>query len=170
MRAHLALPVMLLALACRPSPSAEAPARGEDGDNQADPAQGDVHGDGDVERPPRPESSIYRGELTRATRDGSPAYLLAQLGPEPYRPQGRFEGWVITRLWPEDPELCAPGCDLQVGDVLLSVNGSTLESPEALSALLERMDSLKSIDVRGIRAGEYYERSYAILADPPVAE
>ncbi len=72
---------------------------------------------------------------------------------------------MITRVWPGDPQLCAAGCDVRVGDIILSVNGSKLETPEQLSNALADLDALDSIDVTGIRDGEFYARSYPILAD-----
>jgi S1-C subfamily serine protease len=122
------------------------------------------------EGPPRPAGAIFHGELVRATQGGSAAYLMSQIGPEAYRPQGRFEGWMITRVWPGDPKLCAPGCDLRPGDVILSVNGSKLETPEELSNLLGRIDQLESIDLTGIRDGEFFERSHPVLPDPALPD
>ncbi len=116
--------------------------------------------------PNRPAGAIYRSELRRATHDGNAPYLLSQLRPEPYRPQGRFEGWVITSVFPADPELCAHGCDLRAGDIILSVNGSSMQRPEELSEALERLDQVEALEIRGIRDGQYYERSYPILSDP----
>ena len=163
MRLRSILPLAVLLLGCRTAPdthsrpdepSTDASA-GSDGATASEP-----------ERAPRPEGAIYRSELVRATQGGSASYLLSQLGPEPYRPQGRFEGWVVTRVWPGDPELCAPGCDLKPGDILLSVNGSKLETPEQLSNMVARIDELESIDLVGIRGGEFFERSHPVLSDP----
>lgn len=166
MRLRSVLPLAVLLLGCRTAPETqpqpdqpliEEPT--ESGGSTSEP-----------EAPPRPAGAIYRSEIVRATQGGSAAYLMSQLSPEPYRPQGRFEGWVITRVWPGDPELCAPGCDLQPGDVLLSVNGSKLETPEQLSNLLGRIDELESIDLVGIRGGEFFERSHPVLPDPTPPE
>ena len=153
-----------LLTACRPPSDTDATAQAPEAGAAAEheqPSEPEAQTPAD-----RPEGSIYRSELVRATQNGTPAYLLGQLAPEPYRPQGRFEGWVITRVWPGDPDLCQPGCDLYPGDVILSVNGSRLETPEALSAMLERLIEFESIDVSGIRNGEFFERSYPILSDP----
>jgi type II secretory pathway component PulC len=166
MRPRSVLPLVVLLMGCRTAPDTqprpdrpliEQPA--ESGNSTPKP-----------EGPPRPAGAIYRSEIIRATQGGSAAYLMSQLAPEPYRPQGRFEGWVVTRVWPGDPELCAPGCDLAPGDVLLSVNGSKLDTPEQLSNLLGRIDELESIDLVGIRGGEFFERSYPVLPDPALPE
>ena len=162
----LVLIFALAAVACRPPSDADSPP------NEAVPDEHEANeaDEGKQASTPRPENSIYRSEIVRATQGGSPAYLLAQLSPEPYRPQGRFEGWVITRVWPSDTDLCAPGCDLYPGDIIMTVNGSRLETPESLSALLERMIEFETIEVSGIRNGEFYEHSYAILPDPALPD
>ena len=54
--------------------------------------------------------------------------------------------------------------------MILSVNGSKLETPEQLSNLLADLDALDSIDLTGIRNGEFFERSHAILPDPALPE
>lgn len=166
MRLRSVLPLTVLLLGCKTAPDTQT--------RRDQPLIEEPTASGretpEPEGPPRPAGAIYRSEVVRATQGGSAAYLMSQLGPEPYRPQGRFEGWVVTRVWPGDPELCAPGCDLEPGDVLLSVNGSKLETPEQLSNLLGRIDELESIDLVGIRGGEFFERSHPVLPDPALPE
>lgn len=137
----------------------EGPASELDDEEQAATAPNPA----DPTREPRPEGVIYRSELARATHGGRPGYLLGQLQPEPYRPRGSREGWVITTVFPKDPDLCMPGCDLFPGDVLLTVNGSPLERPEQLSALMEKLATADKLDVRLVRDGKLHERSYAIV-------
>lgn len=160
MRLRSLAPLFVLsALGCRPTAVHEAP------DSQtSSPGPVDRAADRDA-HPDRPPGAIYRDELVRATQGGSAPYLLGQLAPEPYNPQGRFEGWIITRVWPGDPGLCSP-CDLRVGDIILSVNGSKLATPEQLSNLLAEFDTIERIDVTGIRDRRFFERSYPILPDP----
>ena len=167
------LSLVMLTAGCRPNPEASDPSSahsldaGKDTDAHAVGEEPSAIEDGpQPDDRPRPTGAIFRDELRRATKDGSAAYLLSALDPEPYRPQGRFEGWVITRLWPQDPQLCAPGCDLYVGDIILSVNGSRLQTPEELSNMLERLEEIDQLDVRGIREGQYFERSFPIVAAP----
>ncbi len=162
MRPRSILPLAVLLLGCRTAPDTHSP---PDQPTTGAPVASDADAP-EPERAPRPAGAIYRSEVVRATQGGSAAYLMAQLGPEPYRPQGQFEGWVVTRVWPNDPDLCAPGCDLAPGDILLSVNGSKLETPEQLSNLLGRIDELESIDLVGIRGGQFFERSHPVLPDP----
>jgi type II secretory pathway component PulC len=166
MRSRSVLLLGLLLLGCRTAPETHSQS---DQPLIEEPAEPDSSTP-EPELPPRPAGAVYRSEVVRATQGGSAAYLMSQLGPEPYRPQGRFEGWVVTRVWPSDPELCAPGCDLKPGDILLSVNGSKLATPEELSNLLGRIDELESIDLVGIRGGEFFERSHPVLPDPALPE
>ena len=171
MRARSVSLLVLLTLGCRPSGGTDAtPEQASDAAIADAPHERADEPEPADEGPPRPEGAIYRSELVRATQGGAPSYLLAQLGPEPYRPQGRFEGWVITRVWPGDPQLCAPGCDLRRGDVILSVNGSKLQTPEELSNMLAHIDELESIEVTGMRDGAFFERSHPILPDPALPQ
>jgi S1-C subfamily serine protease len=114
----------------------------------------------------RPPATIYRQELRRATERG-PAYVLRQLGPEPFRHHGTWVGWEITRLWPDDPTVCAPGCDVELGDVILSVNGSTLETPQAFAEALEALPKADRLVVHSLREGKRRERSYRIVDGAP---
>ena len=66
-------------------------------------------------------------------------------------------------MFPDDPELCAPGCDLAVGDVILRVNGDRLETPTAFVALLERLDQLGTLEVTRLRDGEASSVTYTIV-------
>jgi S1-C subfamily serine protease len=114
---------------------------------------------------PRPPGAIFRDELQRATGPG-PAYLLRQLGPEPFRHDGHFIGWEITQLFPDDPELCAPGCDLAIGDVILGVNGHRLQTPQDLSDAFEALPGWTRLDVQSLRDGQRRHVTYTVLDDP----
>jgi hypothetical protein len=158
--------LLALVLACRHEPDVEPPFGHDEGDERDERLIDEGAEAGAESEPARPPGAIWRSELRRATQDGSAAYLLGQLRPEPYRPQGRFEGWIIGAVWPGDPELCAPGCDLQIGDVILGVNGSKLEHPEDLADMMSKLETLETLELRGLRDGQYFERSHPILADP----
>jgi hypothetical protein len=114
---------------------------------------------------PRPARAIFRDELQRATGPG-PAYLLRQLGPEPFRHDGHFIGWEITQLFPDDPELCAPGCDLALGDVVLAVNGHRLHTPQDLSDALQALPGWTQLHVQSLRDGQRRDVTYTVIDDP----
>lgn len=112
---------------------------------------------------PRPARTIFRSELERALARG-PGYLMAQLGPEPFRLDGQFVGWEITRVFPDDPDLCE-SCDLHVGDVILSVAGDPLQTPQALTGLLERLPTLPVLEVTRLRDQQREEVRYSLVED-----
>jgi type II secretory pathway component PulC len=114
-------------------------------------------------KPPRPPNTIFRSEVERAL-SGGPAYLLDQLGPEPYRVEGKFVGWEITRLFPDDPGLCDP-CDLAIGDVIVEVNGDRLETPDAFAAMVGKAPKLESLVVRSLRDQQRRVVKYSIAED-----
>ncbi|MCR9164811.1 MAG: hypothetical protein ACE37F_15030 [Nannocystaceae bacterium] len=98
----------------------------------------------------RPPSTIFRSEIERALARG-PGYLLYELGPEPFRLSGTFVGWEITRVFPDEPGLCDEGCDLMVGDIILSINGDRLETPQALSNMIDALPSTDTLTIKSIR-------------------
>jgi S1-C subfamily serine protease len=110
----------------------------------------------------RPDDTIFRDELVRATNNGSAAYLLRALQLEVYRPNGRFIGWRVGSTWPDDPSLCTRRCDLQEGDIILTVNGRPVERPEQLSALMENLATMERLEIQMIRDGTLRKRSFAV--------
>lgn len=110
----------------------------------------------------RPPHTIYRSEVKRALARG-PGYLLAQLGPEPFRMHGRFVGWEITRVFPDEPDLCRPRCDLAIGDIILSVNGDRLETPTAFSNMVQRLPELETLEVKSLRNEKRRIVTYTIV-------
>jgi len=171
---HLALPLLLI-VSCRAGGSAAPPdmADFESDAPEMTPVETDpaAHQAEDAEpvsapreRAPRPPQTIYRSELVRATSFG-PAYLLREVAPEPFRHAGRFVGWEVTQFFPDDPALCSPGCDMQVGDVILSVNGSRLETPQQLSDEFEKIPERAELRVVSLRGETRRRITYKIIED-----
>ncbi len=113
----------------------------------------------------RPARTIYRVELDRALARG-PGWLLGQLDPTPMRKDGHFVGWQIGEVFPDAPDLCPPGCDLLPGDVILAVQGDALKTPQALEAMIARLDALTSLEVDRVRDGTRERVRYAIVDGP----
>jgi len=161
-----ALPIVLFvaAAACRREPSSTP-------EPEPTPAPEAAPVDTTDEAPPeapvattidRPPATIFRIELDRVLARG-PGWLLGQLAPEPYREDGRFVGWRIGAVFPDAPELCtALGCDLREGDVIVSVQGDRLQTPQALTAMIERIDGFDALTVDRIRDGERRKVVYRI--------
>lgn len=152
---------VLLGLACRPvpatPPATEAPASPVPPVKEATLPAPDV-----APAEPRPPLVVYRSEVDRALARG-PGYLLAQLGPEPFRVGGHVVGWTITRVFPDEPPLAA--CDLKPGDVVLSVNGDRLATPTALSSLIERLPELDTLEVQRLRHDQREVIRYTLVED-----
>ncbi len=110
----------------------------------------------------RPPGTIFRSEIEHALSRG-PGYLLYELGPEPFRLSGKFVGWEITKVFPDEPDLCADGCDLLPGDIILSVNGDRLETPQALSNMVEALPSTSKLVVKSIRNEKRRTSTYTLL-------
>lgn len=173
-RRPLALALVLLAVACtrrsppsrppehEPPPAAKAEPRAPEPapDDAAEPAGGDA-----VPQDTTPPGTIAREDLERALSHG-PGWLLRELAPEAERADGRFVGWRIGAVFPDAPELCAGGCDLRTGDVIVSVEGDKLETPTALQRLFERADELSVLHVVRIRDGQREQLAFHIVARP----
>lgn len=158
---------MLVVAACaRPSaPPTAAPNEGSESprgaaDTTSEPPD-EASALADDERSFRPPGTIFRSEIDRALARG-PGYLLYELGPEPYRMSGRFVGWEITRVFPDEPGLCTDGCDLMVGDIILSVNGDRLETPQAFSNMIDALPRLEALTIKSIRDEQRRVVTYAL--------
>lgn len=151
-----------------PARSVESKAPSDDGEQTQPPAVvSELDGVGpDMQEAAvdRPAQTIYRSELSRALLRG-PGYLLYQLGPEPFRASGKFIGWQITHVFPDDPQLCAPGCDLFPGDIILGINGDSLETPQAFSKFIEKLPSTRTLRVSSLRNERRRVVTYTIVDD-----
>lgn len=130
-----------------------------DGDWGADPSAEPLGQQGPVRAP----GTLFRSDLLRATGDKKPGYLMRELSPQPFRPDGRFRGWILDKVWPDDPQICGPGCDVMPGDIILSVNGRIIARPEHLSDLMETVDNMTRLEVKLIRNNELVELGYDIV-------
>jgi hypothetical protein len=171
MSSRFALTFAALTCACanRTTPPADEPtdadrhAGTDDWTQPTEPLERDDPGTSSIE--PTPAGTIAWQHVDLVTGRG-PGWLLGQLGPEPYRPRGRFEGWRITAVFPDAPELCDGGCDLQPGDVILAVEGDKLETPTAYSAMFERAPTLAALRVVRVRGGVREDITYRITPRP----
>jgi type II secretory pathway component PulC len=159
-----------LLLACGPTQGpSTAPSDDADGDimpasmqaEWSDPPTSQTAAPTDRSRPPR---TVFRSEIDRATGRG-PAYFLRQLAPEPFRHHGVFVGWEVTALFPDDPGLCGMECGIALGDVILSVNGSRLETPQQLSDAFTDLPDQTRLVVHSLREGKRREVTYTIVDD-----
>lgn len=169
------LAVMLLGCpSSTPQPESQPPGEDEPGQRDPDDPAVTESGESAVAASAEPNAVersgvLTRDELRRATRNSSAAYVMSQLRPVAHRPDGRFAGWKISTVFPDDPDLCPSGCDIEAGDIVLNVNGSPLERPEHLSALMDSVATMTELQVVLRRNGKIQRLSYQITDGPPRA-
>lgn len=111
---------------------------------------------------PHPPGTILQSELF-SILDTSPGVFLSHVDAEPRLVGGRFAGWVIRRFFADDARFV--DSPLRPGDIVLRVNGSTLERPDQLGALWTRLRAAPALEVEINRAGVVTVWRWPIVAD-----
>ena len=105
--------------------------------------------------PRRRTGEIQRAELERVLQAG-PGRLLARVRVKANVTGKRFNGWEVVRIpW--------PSVDLVAGDVVLAVNGRTLEHPLELKVLWDDLRKANAIAVEVDRKGEKFALTFDIV-------
>lgn len=73
---------------------------------------------------------------------------------------GHFLGWKLLALFPERPDVRVRG--LQTGDVLLRVNGASVERPEAFKAIWDTLRNADELTLEIERGGQQTKVHYKI--------
>ena len=94
--------------------------------------------------------AIPRRELVRVL-DAQPGMFLQHVTPEPRFVRGRFYGWRLAAFFPGDARFS--GVDLRAGDIILRVNGSSVERPEQLIDVWQSLRRAKELVVEIDRNG-----------------
>lgn len=85
-----------------------------------------------VESPPAPTTTGSDGTIVRrdlvAVLDGGLGRFLQGVTTEPHLQHGRFVGFRVVRLYPDDPRFAS--LPLQPGDTVTRINGMSIERPE----------------------------------------
>jgi len=97
-----------------------------------------------------PPGTITRGELVRVL-DAAPGMFLQHVDSEPRFSGGHFHGWRLVTFFPGDARF--RGVDLRAGDVVVRVNGNTVERPEQLLQLWQALRTASELVVDVERAG-----------------
>jgi hypothetical protein len=111
------------------------------------------------EGPKRRFGVIPRTELTRVL-DGAPGRFLQHVSSEPRFRSGRFAGWKLVAFFPGDDRFST--VDLRAGDVVLRVNGSSIERPEHLIKIWDALRSSRELVVDVEREGIAHTLRYTI--------
>ncbi|MFO8071195.1 MAG: hypothetical protein R6V85_04895 [Polyangia bacterium] len=102
--------------------------------------------------------SIRRAELDEVL-DSGPAALLARVRTEPSFRNGRFAGFRIIGFPGGAPERL----DLRKGDVVVRVNGRSIERPEHYFDVFEALRKAKTLRFELLRDGQPLELIYPIV-------
>lgn len=148
----------------RPPPNADetaivdlpaAPSSGE-----RPPSEPSSAGDGEADEPPSNEAerpvpdgaeSVRRAEIARLARRG-PSYLFQVSTLHPVRRDGTFRGFEIADLAPVARRALAP--QMEVGDVVVAINGRRIDAPDDVHELWRRLAELSRIEITFLRNGE----------------
>lgn len=114
-----------------------------------DPRQGDVISGG----------AIARADLNAVIQAGIPTFLQ-RVRTEPHTDGRRFVGWRLVSIFNDPAFALGP---IRIGDVVLGVNGRTIERPEQFFAVWETLASASEITFQVLRADQAYEVRYAIV-------
>jgi type II secretion system protein C len=79
---------------------------------------------------------MSRAELDPVLK-GSPGLFLQHVDAVPRMVDGRFHGWTLRAFYPGDPRFAT--VDLRAGDVVLRVNGRSIEHPDELMKVWESL-------------------------------
>lgn len=159
---RLALAAALLAGCAERTPPPDEPMLDLDDGARAEPASAPAAAAPAAEPPP--VERRRRGEIQRAALDevlaAGPGRLLRRVAVKASVKGGRFKGWEVVRSpWRE--------VDLVAGDVVLAVNGRTLEHPLELKVLWDDLRKASTIAVEVDRKGQKFALEFAIVPAAP---
>ena len=109
--------------------------------------------------PPRPAAPVLTRTALNSALDAGPGAFLARVDVRAARAAGRFAGWEIVSLWPN------ARIELRPGDVVLAVNGRTLERPESLPSLFKELRAAREVVVDYRRGLERLEARFPVVED-----
>lgn len=109
--------------------------------------------------------SISSGTIRRPDYDqllaGPPGAFLALVPVTPAFESRRFIGWRIEAFFPGDPRLAR--VDVRVGDVVLRINGKSIEHPEQFIEVWREARGLSELRVDLLRDGLPRRLSFSIV-------
>jgi type II secretory pathway component PulC len=95
--------------------------------------------------------TIKRAELVKVL-DAAPGRFLQHVETEPRLVGGRFHGWRLASFFPGDERFAA--VDLEPGDVILAVNGQSIEQPDQLMKVWDALRTGTALVVSLERDGQ----------------
>lgn len=113
-----------------------------------------------------PPGALARHDVVKVV-DGGLGAFLQKVAVEPSLNEGRFQGFRIVSLQPEN---FWHDVDLQPGDVVVGVNGKSIEDPNDAFLVFEGLRSAPEIRVHLLREGVARELHFAIFGAPEPAK
>lgn len=115
-----------------------------------------------VEAPPprEPSGLIARAELTLVLEGGLGRFLQG-VETQPELANGRFVGFRLVSLYPEDPRFRE--IELAPGDVIVRVNGEPIERPEQALAVWNSLRVASELWIEYLRGDERRELRFPIV-------
>lgn len=113
-------------------------------------------------KPRLPEGSLGRDEVVAIVDEGLGAFL-GRVSLEPSLEAGRFRGFRVLSLQPDD---FWRDVDLQPGDVVLAVNGNSVEEPVRAFEVFESLRTAPRLEVTIERAGRTRQLTFPIVGEP----
>jgi type II secretory pathway component PulC len=110
--------------------------------------------------PPEVDGGSIPRDALKAELANGIGRFFQQVRPEPVVSRGRFVGWRIVTLFPSRPDVHVTG--LQAGDIVLRVNGESVERPEDFKAVWDKLGDASQLVIEIERAGESTSVRYAI--------
>ena len=106
---------------------------------------------------------LRRSLVTRTVDARLGNWLAGGVVVDPFMQKGRFRGWIIRGLYPNDP--CYREIDLRPGDVVSRVNGKSIERPEQANEVFESLRSAPALVVEFSRAGAPMKLTFQIVEE-----
>ena len=100
--------------------------------------------------------ALLRAELTRGI-----GRFLQNVKTEAVLSHGHFVGWRLLSLFPKRPDVHVQG--IQTGDVLVRVNGVSIERPEDFKSVWDSLETAKELVLEIEREGQPSALHYTIV-------
>lgn len=108
---------------------------------------------------------VDAGSIARPTLlgvlSGGVGRFLQHLRVEAHRERGRFIGWRLVDLFPQDPEM-QRGV-LRAGDTVMSANGQSIERPEQFKNVWDSLATERQLVLVVQRGGKQSQLRYRIV-------
>jgi general secretion pathway protein C len=115
---------------------------------------------GEATLPEKTEGGTIPRSALKAELDRGIGRFFQQVKPEPVVSHRHLIGWRITALFPNRSDVHVGG--IEIGDIVLRVNGAQVERPEDFIAIWDTLADAKDLTIDIDRGGEVTSVHYSI--------